>query len=54
MHYAGRDKANESTMTETWYQTLCGIEYAENVTDNIDEVTCKKCINKIKIIDSKE
>ncbi len=49
-HYARRDKTNESTIVEIWYKTLCGLEYTESpLTDNIKEVTCKKCIKTIKI-----
>lgn len=40
-------RGNESVPDDEWSNSACGREYFENYSDNIKEVTCKKCISKI-------
>jgi len=43
-HFATVERGNENTSFDEWSTTLCGLEYTENVTNRIEEVTCKKCL----------
>ena len=49
-HWASCDRANESDNTDWWSDTACGLDtyQHENLSldDNINYVTCKRCLNK--------
>jgi hypothetical protein len=48
-HYATVERANESDNQDYWSNTLCGLEYTESpISNHINEVSCKKCINRYK------
>ena len=45
-HYAEIERDDDDLQTETWNETLCGLNTAVRVSDNIKRVNCKKCKSK--------
>jgi Fe-S oxidoreductase len=49
IHYGIVERANESDNNDYWSETLCGLSETESpMSNHINEVSCKKCINKYK------
>jgi hypothetical protein len=48
IHYASVERGNESNPYDEWSKTACGLDLESHLTNKIERITCKNCLNALR------